>query len=57
MPRAELGNRVDPASRLRKKILEAERMRSIPVQRSLDMGFELIAFAREFNEAAERARR
>jgi hypothetical protein len=47
---------VDPEDRLAKKLREAQRLRDVAPGTSLEMGFGLMAFARELSEAAERAR-
>lgn len=38
-----------------KKIREAKRLRDVPPEVTLAMGFELMKFARDLSEAAERA--
>jgi hypothetical protein len=48
---------VDARARLDKKRREAEALRAVPPERTLEMGFSLMRFARDLPEAAARARR
>lgn len=47
---------VDPDDRVAKKIREARALHDVPPERTLEMGFGMMVFAREFSEAADRAR-
>jgi hypothetical protein len=48
---------VDPRERAAKKRREAEQLRDVPPERTLAMGFSLMAFARKLAEAADRGGR
>jgi len=48
---------VDERERRLKKRRESERLRALPPERTLEMGFSLTNFARELAAAADRARR
>lgn len=47
---------VDPAARLQKKLREARLLRDVSPEDSLEMGFQMIRFARRLAEATDRAR-
>ena len=47
---------MDPDDRVAKKIREARRLQGVPPAQTLEMGFGMMAFARDFAEAADRAR-
>lgn len=42
--------------RIRKKVMEAERLRALPPEATIDMGSDLTAFGIELAEAARRAK-
>lgn len=50
-----VGRIVDSRARVRKKVEEARRLRDVPPEESLRLGFSLIRFARRVSEAADRA--
>lgn len=43
------------SDRLAKKAREAERLRGVPPERTLQMGFDLLRATRKLSEAADRA--
>lgn len=57
IPSADPYELVHATSRRLKKIDEAKRLRALSPSETLEMGFDLMTFAREFAEAADRARR
>lgn len=46
---------MDSSARIQKKVQEARRLRDVPPEESLRLGFSLIRFARRVSEAADRA--
>lgn len=48
---------MDDDARRRKKIQEWTRLRDVPPEVTLTMGFDLMTFARDLREAADRAER
>jgi len=55
MPRDDPSSIVHAQARFAKKVRDAALLGAVPAERSVEMAFELLRFAREINEAAKRA--